>query len=345
MRFQSRSFTYTSRSAIFPSSTLRSTVSVYAPTSTGPNLPGMDALILHHYALSPYAEKLRAMLGRADLAWRSCVTTAAPPRPSVETLVGGYRRIPVAQRGADVFCDSRVVAEEIALVSGRPELDPGAMDDTERAWVAHAEGKVFFASILAAGGPALRRKASVHLTLGDGLRLAVDRIRLGLVATTPAPRLGEVGAIVRSQLERVEARLGRDYLFGDAPRYADYATYHSLWFYGDLGEKPAMTRYPRTVAWMGRLRGFGHGGRSEIAADEALAIARDARPRPLPSSTHDEPRLGRRVSIAPSDYAHVPTSGVLVAATGNRLVLRREDPRVGEVHVHFPRDGYTVRAL
>ncbi|HSH90017.1 MAG TPA: glutathione S-transferase family protein, partial [Ramlibacter sp.] len=39
-----------------------------------------------------------------------------------------------------------------------------------------------------------------------------------------------------------------------------------------------------------------------------------------------------------------PTQGVLMAATRTHYTLRREDPRAGVVHVHFPRIGYVLRA-
>jgi hypothetical protein len=34
---------------------------------------------------------------------------------------------------------------------------------------------------------------------------------------------------------------------------------------------------------------------------------------------------------------------VLIAATRTHYTLRREDARVGVVHVHFPRIGYVLR--
>jgi glutathione S-transferase len=35
------------------------------------------------------------------------------PKPDLVPLTGGYRRIPVMQIGADVFCDSQVILAEI----------------------------------------------------------------------------------------------------------------------------------------------------------------------------------------------------------------------------------------
>ena len=82
----------------------------------------MQEFILYHYAMSPFSEKVRAMLGYAGLSWQSVIVREMPPRPMLSALAGGYRKVPVAQSGADVFCDSRAIADEIARLSGKPEL-------------------------------------------------------------------------------------------------------------------------------------------------------------------------------------------------------------------------------
>lgn len=37
-----------------------------------------------------------------------------------------------------------------------------------------------------------------------------------------------------------------------------------------------------------------------------------------------------------------PISGFLVATDAQEVVIRREDPRVGKINVHFPRAGFDV---
>jgi len=82
----------------------------------------MTDLILHHYPMSPFSQKTRSMLGYANLPWQSVITREMLPRPHLQTLAGGYRKIPVAQIGADIFCDSHSIASEIARLSDKPEL-------------------------------------------------------------------------------------------------------------------------------------------------------------------------------------------------------------------------------
>src|SRR5450432_2894057 len=69
--------------------------------------------ILHHYDTSPFSEKARLMFGLKSLAWRSAITPNMAPKPDLTALTGGYRRAPVMQIGADIFCDSQVILAEI----------------------------------------------------------------------------------------------------------------------------------------------------------------------------------------------------------------------------------------
>ncbi len=54
---------------------------------------------------------------------------------------------------------------------------------------------------------------------------------------------------------------------------------------------------------------------------------------------------GTRVTVTPDDTGRDPVEGTLVAASDQEVVLRREDARVGHLHVHFPRAGYDVAAV
>jgi hypothetical protein len=60
-------------------------------------------LILHHFDLSPYAEKVRTLLGLKALAWRSVQIPMVMPKPDLIALTGGYRKTPVLQIGADII--------------------------------------------------------------------------------------------------------------------------------------------------------------------------------------------------------------------------------------------------
>jgi len=49
--------------------------------------------------------------------------------------------------------------------------------------------------------------------------------------------------------------------------------------------------------------------------------------------------------VTPDDTGRVPVEGVLVGLAADRVSIQRNDPRVGEVVVHFPRAGFVVVPL
>ncbi|RZI55153.1 MAG: glutathione S-transferase family protein, partial [Pseudomonas sp.] len=70
----------------------------------------MSELILHHYPTSLFAEKARLMLGFKGLSWRSVNIPSIMPKPDLMPLTGGYRKTPVLQVGADIYCDTALIA-------------------------------------------------------------------------------------------------------------------------------------------------------------------------------------------------------------------------------------------
>lgn len=300
-------------------------------------------LILHHYAMSPFGQKIRSMVGFTGLAWQSAITREMPPRPVLAQLAGGYRKIPIAQIGADVFCDSRTIAAEIARLANKPELALENLDAEAQAWAVRADLDMFFPCVLAAGTPAMRRKARESMSLLDMGRFVLDRINMGRKASVKIAGFKEARPLVLAHLEQVEAQLQQDFLFGTGPTHADFSTYHGLWFIRDLGESPLVDGFPATLAWMDRIAAFGEGVRSEITPQQALAMAAGAEPRPIAPAHQADPHVGQRVTIAPSDYGQVPTAGILVGATEHDWILARAESGLGAVHVYFPRQGYSLR--
>ncbi len=84
----------------------------------------MSEIILHHYELSPFAEKIRTVFGLENLAWRSAEVVPFPPRPLLAVLTGGYRRIPVLQIGADIYCDTNIILAALDRLHSSPPLYP-----------------------------------------------------------------------------------------------------------------------------------------------------------------------------------------------------------------------------
>jgi glutathione S-transferase len=111
----------------------------------------MHEIILHHYDLSPYAEKIRLALGRKALTWRSVATPMVMPKPDHVELTGGYRRVPVLQIGADVYCDTHCIARALDRLFPDPPLSPPGQQTLEHAFSRWAE-TTFMMGVLALFG-------------------------------------------------------------------------------------------------------------------------------------------------------------------------------------------------
>jgi glutathione S-transferase len=92
------------------------------------------------------------------------------------------------------------------------------------------------------------------------------------------------------------------------------------------------------------MEAIGSGKPTEIAAAEAIAIAKAATPEATSVDANDPSGLkaGQSVSVTPDDTGRVPVSGTLVGLTNDRISIRRHDERVGDVVVHFPRAGFVI---
>src|SRR5271170_1073377 len=81
-------------------------------------------IVLHNFATSPFSEKVRLVFGIKGLAWRSVEIPSLLPKPDVVPLTGGYRKTPVMQIGADIFCDSQIIVRELERRFPEPSVFP-----------------------------------------------------------------------------------------------------------------------------------------------------------------------------------------------------------------------------
>ncbi len=299
--------------------------------------------ILHHYENSPYAEKIRLMFGLTKSGWSSLLSPPWPPRPNVDPLSGGYRRIPIGQIGADIFCDTALIAREVADLTGQPSLDPANASADARELMELAEARGFFSAIVSL--PASKLLGTMLRSFGPvgAYRFIKDRSGIMKGGTSRAPSADDARQVMQQLFAAVDARLSeREWVDGESPSVADFTIYHPIWLHLNCGGRlpPEMQKLQ---AWFERVGEIGHGDRQEISRDDAFAAAKNADPRALPPSDDDgESELGGNVQVAPCDYGVVPVSGTLVARTGDRIVVARETPEFGTVHVHFPNAGYRV---
>ena len=305
----------------------------------------MNELILHHYPMSPFAEKVRLMLGYKQLAWRSVLIPPVMPKPDVVALSGGYRKTPILQIGADVYCDTALIARVLEARQPSPTLYPAAapLAVPLAQW---ADGTLFWAAVSWAMQPA--GAAAILGTQPPEVLKAFAADRAAMRANAPRLALGDATAQLKQHLSAIAAQLqqGGPWLFGDAPCIADFAVGHCLWFIR-LAKPVAhlLDDYPPIGPWLDRLFAIGHHSAAEMSSADALGVAASAGTH---APTIVEPGLGfeagQAVTVAATDYGVDPVTGTLVGLSLNESVLSRSDARAGTVHVHFPRFGFQLRA-
>ena len=309
----------------------------------------LTPLILHHYPMSPFSEKIRLVLGFKRLAWQSVIIPAILPKPDLLALTGGYRKTPVLQMGADIYCDTALICQVLEHHAPSPSLYPAgvlpALADTVAQW---ADSALFWAAM----GYNLQKAGMDELF--DGLPaqvvkdFAADRSAMAVGLARPRPRDATVA--YRAYLQRLASMLvGQSFLLGQLPCLADFAAYHPLWFTRTQvpGLASILQAVPEVLGWMDRMEAWGHGTMSHLGATESIAICAEViRARGQNDSEFQDDHgipLGSQVSIAAESFGSEPTLGVLVEATRDHYTLQHEDTRAGVVRVFFPRIGYALK--
>ena len=103
----------------------------------------MADIILHHYAASPFAEKVRIGLGLKQAAWKSVDIPNVMPKPDLMPLTGGYRKTPVMQIGADIYCDTQLIMLELDKRLPTPSLLPKGREGEARAITMWVDRNIF----------------------------------------------------------------------------------------------------------------------------------------------------------------------------------------------------------
>ncbi|MBV7513956.1 glutathione S-transferase family protein [Pseudomonas sp. PDM25] len=308
----------------------------------------MSELILHHYPTSPFSEKARLLLGFKGLSWRSVKISPVMPKPDLTALTGGYRKTPVLQIGADIFCDTSLIARRLEQEKALPAFFPEGQEMIAATFAAWADSVVFQHAVSLVFQPESIAVRFANMPPEAIKAFIADRTELfsgGSATRLSAEQARHQWPTIMARLEQQLQREQGDFLFGE-PSIADFALAHPLWFLKATPvTSPLVDAYPAVSAWLGRVLGFGHGAFSEMTAEEALEVARNATPAALPEEQFDEPNgfeAGQQVVIAAIDYGVDPVAGELLFAGSEELILRREDERGGVVHVHFPRLGFRI---
>ena len=297
-------------------------------------------ILLHQYDSSPFSEKVRVCLGIKQLAWTAVDQPVIMPKPDLLALTGAYRRIPVMQIGADIYCDSVLIVRELErryptpslFPAGNPGLDQALAQWTDRSFFQAAVGVIF-------GG------------LGDKVDPAfrADREKLSGAPFNPeamAAAVPYMAAQLRSHAALISEQLadGRAFVAGDRPGLADANAFYNLWFVRSF-HAPAAEAFldlPFLSPWYDRVVAIGHGERRIGSREDALETARTSTPAPVSVDPADRAMAGKDVTVSATDYGRDPVAGRLVGSSSHHWSIAREDDRVGSVVVHLPRLGFAL---
>ncbi len=291
------------------------------------------------------------MLGYKNLPWKSVIIPMISPKPDVVALTGGYRKTPVLQIGADIYCDTALISDVLEHLRPTPTLYPATSKGMARTLAHWADNTLFWTAMAYNMQP--KGIAQLFEKTGPEAARAFGEDRKAMGAGMARLRPADAAAAYKSYLRRLSDMLdGQAFLLGDAPCITDFAMFHPLWF--TRVRTPAMADIlnatPTVLAWMDRMTAIGHGAMEKFSAAEAIAAAAAASPASpalLGDDTFQDEHglaLGSQVSITSESFGLEATVGELVAATRMHYTLRRTDERAGTVHVHFPRIGYVLKA-
>ena len=306
-------------------------------------MPDNSDIILHHYDASPFSNKVRALLGLKGLAWNSVRTPNMMPKPDLVPLTGGYRRAPVMQIGADIYCDSQAIMAEIERRFPNPKTNLGASWPinlwADRIWFQHSVAIIFGA-------------------LGDKVDPAFvkDREQLSgrpFDVKAMAAASGPAKAQWRAQAGWIESALaatGTGFVSGETAGIGDLAAHMNIWFLASVVPEMAddlLEGFERLNEWRAAIEGIGEGDRHEISGADAISVAAGGEPAEISlgngevAAAHDW--VGKPVIVCADDSGRDPITGTLVASTNERTVILRTDAAAGNLSVTFPQVGFVVR--
>jgi glutathione S-transferase len=300
-------------------------------------------LILHHYDMSPFAEKVRLALGVKGLTWRSVQTPMVLPKADHFELTGGYRRVPVLQIGADIYCDTHLITRVLDQRFPLPPLSPAGLEMVDLAVSRWAETSFMMVILTYFGIGGIfpddfvedRKKTMIPPSMNlDG-----------------APQIvGTKLTQLRDNIERIESTLadGRSFLLGNIVSTADLSAYHPLMMLGMHERTQALLEGMESVAaWMTRIREIGHGEVLPFDSTQAIATAKAAEPEAFDGDPvlPDGMKLGDPVLLLPDEFGSGNVTGRLAPSGISEIAIARTTDRAGEVVVHFPREDYALISL
>lgn len=306
----------------------------------------MPDLILHHYWPSPFAHKIRLALGLSGVAWRSVEIPRVPPKPLLMPLTAGYRRTPVLQSGADVYCDTQNIVRALTAITDNHQLLPTDLSGKILAFTDWADGAVFNLAARVVLTSALDTAPPEFIQDRGGLYFGPNWTPEGLRSQLP-------GVILQlaAHLNSIDSGLGAQggFMSNDLS-YADVTIAYLAWFIrGRWDQGP---EFLQQFANIERIEREVHEAVREVyedlSAEDALKIAANSEsqsPSGVTKQSGVTLRQGMQIAIKPqAETSDPPVVGRLRYLDRVRVSIDHHAPEVGDVVVHLPVAGYQIQS-
>ena len=308
----------------------------------------MQMPILHRSLQSPYCEKIMLLMGYLEQPYLSLITSKGIPRPVQELLVGNYsRRVPILQIGADLFCDSELIMQQLSILNDNSSLYKYPSTSAVEQWIKAIEidgNTAIFGSIKPLELICAYFK---NMPPNHALKFITDRAKLAKTVALPNNDLPfeEKELIAKRYLVDLDNQLSEHHFFftDNAPTALDFTAYTMI-YYLDIINKLKLARELHNLRkWYQRMSAIGTGHGKEVTDQVSLAAALENPPAPIAAEYLKSSRIGQEVTFKNKGFMsqmNEGVRGVIVGEDENRIILRRETIQTGVVHIHFPKLNY-----
>ena len=303
----------------------------------------MQDIILHHYDRSSYSRKARHMLAFKGLSWKSVTIPDIMPKPDLMPLTGGYRLTPVMQIGANVYCDTDLIAAYLDVICPDPPLFSQGVDPADHSAMCFWANSFFHQEVRALSGTGMIPQAFVEdrnkvLPFYDIDEEEGRRMTPGFLSQ------------IQARMNDLDRQLadGRPYIFGEAPLYADFSMFSKTVLFQEFPLFHSMLdELPHLNNWIHRLAQIQRGDGEPMDSKEALKVAAKAEP-VIPTNDYIDPvglKLGDRLRITPAEWGMCPSEGELVYLNVKEIAIKRTSDELGSLVQHFPRYNMDVELI
>jgi len=306
-------------------------------------------IILHHYPESPFSEKIRLILGYKGLSYQAVTIPVIMPKPDLMPLTGGYRKTPVMQIGADIYCDTEIISRVIDHLHPENSLYPKGEEASAGTLAQWSDTTLFGLAVSVVFQPRAMAANAMFQDQERAAAFAADRAELVKGGSQIAMPFEVANGQFLAHMRRLDNQLadGRDFLLGSVPSIADFSTYHCIWFlHNNEAIRDVFDPFGNLMSWRARMEAFGQGEPVELSGDDALAIASSSEPVTAEKRGGlgpDDIAIGEKVEVLPTDYGLNPVTGTLLVSSVEEIAVARQDETLGNLVVHFPRMGFQVR--